>query len=101
MSTTCAVALIGSIHWSYVARRMKLRKPRSLFGGSLYEDFKENEPIPSRFACDGENICPELHWDDVPEGTRSFDLTMTDPDAPGESRNIIESHPARRSEAYP
>jgi len=47
------------------------------------EDFKENGAIPPRFTCDGEDTCPQLHWDDVPEGTRSYALSMTDPDAPG------------------
>jgi Raf kinase inhibitor-like YbhB/YbcL family protein len=49
----------------------------------LSQDFEENEAIPSRFTCEGEDICPQLHWEDVPEGTRSFALSMTDPDAPG------------------
>lgn len=49
----------------------------------LSQDFEENEAIPSKFTCDGEDICPQLHWEDVPEKTRSFALTMTDPDAPG------------------
>jgi Raf kinase inhibitor-like YbhB/YbcL family protein len=49
----------------------------------LSEDFRENETIPSTFTCDGEDICPQLHWEDVPEGTRSFALSVTDPDAPG------------------
>jgi hypothetical protein len=49
----------------------------------LSEDFKENEVIPSRFTCDGEDICPQLYWGDVPGGTRSLALSVTDPDAPG------------------
>jgi Raf kinase inhibitor-like YbhB/YbcL family protein len=49
----------------------------------LSQDFEENEAIPSKFTCDGEDICPQLHWEDVPETTRSFALAMTDPDAPG------------------
>jgi Raf kinase inhibitor-like YbhB/YbcL family protein len=49
----------------------------------LSEDFEENEAIPSRFTCDGEDVCPQLHWEDVPGGTRSFALSVTDPDAPG------------------
>jgi Raf kinase inhibitor-like YbhB/YbcL family protein len=49
----------------------------------LSEDFKENEMIPSRFTCDGEDISPQLRWDDAPEGTRSYALSVTDPDAPG------------------
>jgi Raf kinase inhibitor-like YbhB/YbcL family protein len=32
-------------------------------------------------SCSGENISPELHWRDAPQGTRSFALTMYDPDA--------------------
>lgn len=32
-------------------------------------------------GCSGENISPELHWRDAPQGTRSFALTMFDPDA--------------------
>lgn len=32
-------------------------------------------------ACGGENISPELHWRDAPQGTRSFAITMYYPDA--------------------
>ncbi|WP_456407087.1 YbhB/YbcL family Raf kinase inhibitor-like protein [Thiolapillus sp.] len=36
------------------------------------------------FGCDGNNISPALHWNDVPSGTKSFALTVHDPDAPRE-----------------
>lgn len=36
----------------------------------------------SGFGCDGKNISPELHWSDVPKGTKSFAITVYDPDAP-------------------
>lgn len=34
------------------------------------------------FGCDGKNISPELHWSDAPKGTKSFAVTVYDPDAP-------------------
>ena len=34
------------------------------------------------FGCSGENISPELHWSHAPKGTKSFAITVYDPDAP-------------------
>jgi len=34
------------------------------------------------FGCTGKNISPELHWTNAPEGTKSFAITVYDPDAP-------------------
>jgi len=34
------------------------------------------------FGCNGENISPELHWSHAPKGTKSFAITVYDPDAP-------------------
>jgi Raf kinase inhibitor-like YbhB/YbcL family protein len=34
------------------------------------------------FGCSGENKSPELHWSDAPKGTKSFAITVYDPDAP-------------------
>lgn len=34
------------------------------------------------FGCTGKNISPELVWSNAPAGTKSFALTVYDPDAP-------------------
>lgn len=44
--------------------------------------FKEDEMIPSKYTCDGEDVSPPLEWSGVPEGTQSIALISDDPDAP-------------------
>jgi hypothetical protein len=34
------------------------------------------------FGCTGENISPQLNWSNAPAGTKSFAITLYDPDAP-------------------
>lgn len=34
------------------------------------------------FGCTGKNESPQLSWKNAPEGTKSFAITMYDPDAP-------------------
>ncbi len=44
--------------------------------------FVHEQPIPSKYSCQGEDINPPLHIDEVPKGTKTLVLIMDDPDAP-------------------
>lgn len=44
-------------------------------------DFENNQEIPAKFTCQGENINPEIQITGVPEGTNSMLLLVIDPDS--------------------
>ncbi|MBI5732944.1 YbhB/YbcL family Raf kinase inhibitor-like protein [Candidatus Jorgensenbacteria bacterium] len=45
--------------------------------------FKQNEIIPRKYTCDGDDVSPLLEIRNVPEGTKSLTIIIDDPDAPG------------------
>lgn len=42
----------------------------------------DNRFVYQGFGCNGENLSPPLEWRNAPEETRSFAITVYDPDAP-------------------
>ena len=42
----------------------------------------QSQQIYNQWGCTGKNTSPELKWINIPKGTKSFAVTMYDPDAP-------------------
>lgn len=59
------------------AAEMRLTSPDVAANGELAE-----AQILAGMGCDGGNAAPTLAWTGSPEGTKSFVVTMYDPDAP-------------------
>ncbi len=53
----------------------------TLFSNTLGGNATQMEEF-NGFGCTGENTSPQLSWTNPPEGTKSFAITMYDPDAP-------------------
>jgi Raf kinase inhibitor-like YbhB/YbcL family protein len=58
-------------------QRFTLTSPDVKAGGKIGDNFVGNV-----FGCTGGNASPALSWSGAPEGTKSFVLTVYDPDAP-------------------
>ena len=59
------------------AAEFTLTSPDLKPGGTIAD-----EQVFNGFGCHGSNISPALFWSNAPEGTKSFGLTVYDPDAP-------------------
>lgn len=46
------------------------------------EAFTSGAEIPKKYAEDGKDLSPPLHWNNAPAGTKEFALICDDPDAP-------------------
>ena len=46
------------------------------------DSFEENGYIPAIYTGLSSDISPELNWEEVPQGVKSFAIIMDDPDAP-------------------
>jgi len=72
-----AAALMVLVGTVAVAGGFTLTSPQLKDGGRLAED-----QVFSGFGCTGKNVSPALEWRDPPAGTKSFAVTVYDPDAP-------------------
>jgi len=73
LSSAFALAALGSAN----AAEFKLMSP-TIKPGSMLTDAQ----VFSGFGCTGKNVSPALKWSGAPAGTKSFALTVYDPDAP-------------------
>jgi Raf kinase inhibitor-like YbhB/YbcL family protein len=60
-----------------VQAKMKLTSAEIKNGSTI-----KSEQVFNTFTCTGQNISPSLTWSDAPKGTKSFVVTVYDPDAP-------------------
>ena len=79
---------------SLVARAVALAALATALGGAGAADFKLTSPsikpgstlsdaqVFNGFGCTGKNVSPALKWSGAPAGTKSYALTVYDPDAP-------------------
>ncbi len=44
--------------------------------------FENNQSIPSKYTCDGQDTNPALEFSDIPEDAKTLVLIMDDPDVP-------------------
>ncbi len=59
------------------AASFTVKSPQLISGGNM-----QNEQVLNGFGCNGNNISPRLDWSGEPAETKSFALTVYDPDAP-------------------
>lgn len=71
------VALAWASQAALAADRFVLKSPDVAPGAKIAEKF-----VFKGFGCEGGNVSPGLEWSGAPAGTKSFALTVYDPDAP-------------------
>lgn len=71
------ILILALTSMSMFAADFKLTSSTIKDGGTLI-----NKHVFNSFGCTGENVSPALKWENAPAGTKSFAVTVYDPDAP-------------------
>ncbi len=77
MKRLLGISVLALCSLSVHAADFRLSSAEIKTGAILSETFVFNG-----FGCHGKNISPSLSWEGAPEGTKSYAVTMYDPDAP-------------------
>ncbi|HRI18573.1 MAG TPA: phosphatidylethanolamine-binding protein, partial [Burkholderiaceae bacterium] len=75
--TTAAFLFAATAATAQAADAFTLSSPTVKPGSTLTK-----AQVFNGFGCTGDNISPELKWSGAPAGTKSFAVTVYDPDAP-------------------
>ena len=77
MRRLIAAAVLGGAACAVQAAGFTLSSP-TIKPGSMLTDAQ----VFKGFGCEGKNISPALKWSGAPSGTKSYAVTVYDPDAP-------------------
>lgn len=73
-----SAAALAVSAWAVAADgKLTLRSADMSAGGSL-----NAQQVYNSFGCSGKNVSPALSWSGAPAGTKSYAITLYDPDAP-------------------
>ena len=51
----------------------------------ISSDFSDNDKIPSKYTCDGEDVMPQLVVSGIPSHAKTLAIIVDDPDAPSKT----------------
>src|SRR4051812_34317861 len=93
-----SVVVLGWIVWRFVFSPKPVEAPAKVLPKNVIINespnmkitstaFENNQNIPVKYTCDGENISPPLAFSEIPKSAKSLTLIVDDPDAPSGTFN--------------